>query len=125
MKVDSVRLHIQDMPDKKGELFAVVSGKITLDTGEVKLDEHLKPVLDEYGDEIPILDDINVMFPLNKEITFKSNIQAIVMEALTLKNLEIAEENGQISHFVKAMGVEPEKKKRGSKTTKPKRKKKK
>lgn len=113
------------MPDEKGELFAAVSGKVVLDTGEVKVDEKLEPVLDENGDTTPILEDINFMFSLNKEPSFQSNIQAIVMEALTLKNLEIAEENGQISHFIKAMGVEPEKKKRGSKTTKPKRKKKK
>lgn len=122
MKVDSIRLHIQDMPDKKGELFAVVSGKITLDTGEIKLDEFLKPVLDSEGEEIPILDDINVMFPLNKEPSFKTNIEAIAMEALTLKNLEIAKENGQISHFVQAMGAP--KPKRGKNITKPKKRKK-
>ena len=125
MKIDSIKLHIQDLPDKEGKLFAAVSGKITLNTGEIKVDEKSVPVLDEHGDEIPILDDINVMFALNKDPSFKSNIEAIAMEALTLRNLEIAEENGQISHFVKEMGAPAGKKKRGSKTTKAKVKRKK
>jgi hypothetical protein len=123
MKIDSIKLHIQDLPDKKGKLFAAVSGKVTLNTGEVKLDEKLEVVLDENGDEIPILEDINMMFALNKDPSFAANIQAIAMEALTLKNLEIAEENGQISHFVQAVGA-PEKKK-GLRITKPKVKRKK
>jgi hypothetical protein len=30
----------------------------------------------------------------------------MIIEALTLKNMEIAEENGELSHFVRAVGAE-------------------
>ncbi len=109
---------IQDMPDKKGNLFAAVSGKLTLNTGDIKLDKKGNAVLDEAGDMIPILDDINFIFSLNKYPDFKTQIQAMAVEALTLKNMQIAEENGQLSHFVEAVGAVGTSKKKGPKDTK-------
>lgn len=104
MKVHSLKLTIQDMPDKKGKLFAAIFGTVVLDTGEKAKDEKGNIKLDDEGQEIPILDNINCIVPLNQNKIFKSNIQAFLVEAITLKNLKIAEKNGQMSHFLEAIG---------------------
>lgn len=108
MKVHSLKLTVQDMPDKRGELFATVFGTVIIDTGEVKVDEAGTPVLDEAKQVIPILDNINFIVPLNSNKILKSVVQGMLVEALTLKNLEIAKKHGQLSHFIQAIeGVAP------------------
>jgi hypothetical protein len=126
MKIHSLKLTIQDVPDKKGKLFAAVFGTVVVDTGEVSKDKDGKDRLDEDGNPVPVLEDIQTIVPLNANPEFKSHVQAFLIEALTLKNLEIAEENGQISHFLEAVGGGNTggKKKKGSNFTKAKKKKK-
>jgi hypothetical protein len=108
MKIHSLKLTIQDVPNEEGELFAGVFGSIVVDTGEVAKNEDGTNRLDEDNVEVPILEDIQFIFPLDKDEVFKGNIQAIVMEALTLKNWQIAKENGQLSHFIEAVGANTE-----------------
>lgn len=124
MKIHSLKLTIQDLPDKNGELFAGVYGTLTIDTGEVKRDENGEPVADKEGMLIPILDDINFVQALNKSKELKAVVQAIAVEALTLKDMTIAKKNGQLSHYIKSVkGLSPVPKKRGSNVTKPKKRK--
>lgn len=92
------------MPDKAGNLFAAVFGTVILDTGEIAKDEKGNAKLDEEGNQIPILENIDTIVPLNANPQFRSHIQAFLTEAITLKNLKIAEKNGQISHFLEAVG---------------------
>lgn len=103
MKINSLKLTIQDMPDKEGKLFAAVYGTLILDTGEVKQDKDGKPVVDKEGVLIPILENINFITPLNSSKELKACVQALAVEALTLKNMEIAKKEGQLSHFVQAI----------------------
>lgn len=112
MKVHSLKLTIQDVPDNKGKLFAGVFGTVTLDTGEPVIDEKTgEPKLDAEGNVINLLEDIQTATALNANPVFKGEIQAFLIEAITLKNLKIAEENGQVSHFLEAVGAVGEKKK--------------
>lgn len=124
MKVHSLTLHLQDFIDAKSKkMYAGVYGKLTLNTEEPALDEEGNQKLDEEKQPIFMLEDIPFGFNLDKSPLFRSEIQAMVIEALTLKNLEIAKENGQISHFVQAMSKLIPKGFRGSRTTAPKKKK--
>lgn len=108
MKVHSLKLTIQDVPDAdSGELFAACFATVVLNTGEVAKNADGTDKLDEEGQPVYMMEDINTVFPLNKDEVFKGNIQAILMEALTLKNWQIAKENGQLSHFVEAVGADP------------------
>jgi len=123
MKIHSLKITVQDIPDKKGKLFAAMFGTVVLDTGEVSKDKDGKDKLDDEGNPVPLLEDIQTIVPLDANPEFKSQVQAFLVEAITLKNLEIAEENGEISHFVKSVGATVGKKKKGSNRTKPKKKK--
>jgi hypothetical protein len=124
MKVHSLKLTIQDLPDENGDLFAGVFGSLVMDTEEVaknedgtdRMQQIEETFTNEKGEEeirtvettIPILEDVQFIFPLNKDEIFKGNIQAILIEALTQKNWEIAKENGQLSHFIQAVGANVE-----------------
>ena len=113
MKIHSLKLTIQDMPDKEGKLFAGVFGTLVLDTEEVKRDVDGEPVADKEGVVIPILDNINFIVPLNKSKELKAVVQSLAVEALTLKDMEIAKKNGQLSHYVEAIqGIAPKAKKK-------------
>lgn len=113
MKINSLKLTIQDMPDKEGKLFAAMYGTLILDTGEVKQDKDGKPVVDKEGVVIPILENINFIAPLNKSKELKAVVQSLCIEALTLKDMEIAKKNGQLSHYVeKIKGMAPKKAKK-------------
>ncbi len=138
MHIHSLKLTIQDMPDKKGKPFASVFGTLILNTGEVKVDKDDMPVKDAEGDFIPILDNINFILPLNASKELTMVVQSLAVEALTLKDMQIAKKNGQLSHYVEAIkGLDPRKKQATKKaaksvpptprrrTTKPKAKKKK
>lgn len=112
MKIHSLKLTIQDMPDKKGNLFATVFGTLIIDTGEVKVDKDDVAVKDEAGQFIPILDNINFITPINTSKELKMVVQSLAIEALTLKDMKVAKNNGQLSHFVEAIkALDPRKKK--------------
>ena len=100
------------MPDKKGNLFAAVYGTLTLDMEEPALDEKGEPKVDAEGQTISMLDDINFVAPLNKSKELKAVVQALSVEALTLKDMEIAKKNGQLSHYIeKIKALDPRKNK--------------
>lgn len=103
MKIHSLKLTIQDMPGKDGKLFAAVYGTLTLDTEQPALDEKGEPKVDKEGQTISMLDDINFVTPLNNSKELKACVQAIAVEALTLKDMEIAKKNGQLSHYIQAI----------------------
>lgn len=112
MKIHSLKLTIQDMPDKKGNLFAAVYGTLTLDMEEPALDEKGEPKVDEEGQAISMLDDINFVTPLNASKELKTVVQALSVEALTLKDMQVAKKNGQLSHYIeKIKALDPRKKK--------------
>ena len=122
MKIHSLKLTIQDTPDKKGELFAGVFGTLVIDTGEVAMDaDGVTPKLDAEKQQIPILDDINFAVALNQSKELKTVIQELAIQALTLKDMQVAKKNGQLSHYIeKIKALAP--KKRGNNRT-PKKKK--
>lgn len=107
-----------------GRLFAAVHGTLIVNTGDVAKDKDGNPRLDDEKQEIPVLENINFSFPLDKVETFKTDIQAMIIEALTLKNWEIAKENGQLSHFIAAVGGNPEETNDKAQNKKPAKKKK-
>jgi len=110
MKIHSLKLTVQDVPSKEGRNIATVFGTLTLDTEEVAKDAEGKERLDAEGATIPVLDDINFVIPVNSSPELKAVIQSLAVQALTLKDMEIAKKNGQLSHYVQAVeGVVPEK----------------
>lgn len=112
MKIHSLKLTIQDMPGKDGKLFAAVYGTLTLDMEEPALDEKGNPKVDKEGQAISMLDDINFVTNLNSSPELKKVVQALAVEALTLKDMEVAKKNGQLSHYVdKIKALDPRKKK--------------
>lgn len=97
------------MPSKEGRNIATVFGTLTLDTEEVAKDSEGNERLDAEGTTIPVLDDINFVIPVNSSPELKAVIQSLAVQALTLKDMEIAKKNGQLSHYVQAVkGVAPE-----------------
>lgn len=103
---------------------AAVMGTVFIDNDEWKRNEEGNMVLDGEGMPIPIYETINFTTALHTDPGLLKCIQTLIIEALTLKNLAIAEKNGTISHFLEAVGAGPKKAKRGSNVTKIKRRKK-
>ncbi len=87
MQVHSLKLSFQDIVSKDGAKLAVVLGTLYLDNKE------------------PELEKINFTTAISTNPKLKTVIQEMIVEALTLKNLQIAKENGTLTHFVEAMGV--------------------
>ena len=112
MKIHSLKLTVQDMPGKDGKLFAAVYGTLTLDMEEPALDEKGEAKVDKEGQPISMLDDINFVTSLNSSPELKKVVQALSVEALTLKDMEVAKKNGQLSHYIeKIKALDPRKKK--------------
>lgn len=110
MQIHSLKLNIQDVHTKDAAKVAVVMGTLFIDDGKkVVNSETMKPE--------PAYETINFTTLLSNNETFKRSIQDLIMEALTLKNLKIAKENGNLTHFLEASGVQtkPKTKKRASK----------
>lgn len=103
MKIHSLKLTFQDVETKDKKTVAVVFGTVYLDDGKVKMDIN-GPVLDEHNETTPEFETINFTTALANIEGGKKLIQQLVMEALTLKNLKIAERNGELSHFIEAVG---------------------
>ena len=100
------------MPGKDGKLFAAVYGTLTLDMEEPALDEKGEQKLDAEGQAISMLDDINFVTPLNTSKELKMVVQSLAVEALTLKDMQVAKKNGQLSHYIeKIKALDPRKKK--------------
>jgi len=110
MQIHSLKLTFQDVLTKDGAKIAAVLGTIYLDDGKIiSNSETLKPE--------PEYEKINFTSSLDSNTKLKSVIQEMIIEALTLKNLKLAKDNGTLTHFVEAMGVstKPVPKKRISK----------
>lgn len=105
MQIHSLQLTIQDIVSKEGDKIATVFGKLVLDTGEKAKTEQGEDRLDDEGQLIPILDSINFVIPVNSSKELKAVVQSLAVQALTLKDMEIAEKNGQLSHYVEAIGA--------------------
>lgn len=115
MQIHSLKLTFQDIVTKDAAKLAVVNGTLFIDTGkQVANTETLKPE--------PEFETINFTTALGNSPDLKRIIQTLVMEALTLKNLKIAKENGNLTHFLETTGVQTKPKviKRKSKTRKKK-----
>lgn len=114
MQIHSLKLTIQDVVSKEGVKIATVFGTLILDTGDKAKTETGEDRLDAEGATIPVLEDIQFILPVNSSKELKAVIQSLAVEALTLKNLEIAKKEGQLSHYVKQVtGLLPKKKKKG------------
>lgn len=105
MKIHSLKLTLQDVETSDKKKVAAIFGTVFIDDGKVKMDLN-GPVLDENGEETPIYETINFTTALANVEHFKQIAQTMIIEALTLKNMEIAEKNGELSHFVRAIGAE-------------------
>lgn len=118
MKINSLKLTIQDAITKDKKPIAAVYGTVFIDNDEFK-EADGEFVLDEYGEKIPVYETINFTTALSYVTGFKAMIQQMIIEALTLKNMEIAKENGELSHFVQSVGADfgPEKKPKGFRKT--------
>lgn len=114
MQIHSLKLTVQDVVSKEGVKIATVFGTLILDTGDKAKTETGEDRLDAEGMTIPVLDNIDFVIPINSSKELKAVIQGLAAEALTLKNLEIAKKEGQLSHYVKEIvGYIPKPKKQG------------
>lgn len=103
MKIHSLKLTIQDMKTSDDKDVAAVMGTVFIEDGEFKKNEDGNIVLDDAGDPIPIYETINFTTALHTNRELKRVVQELIIEAVSLKNLEIAKENGTLSHYLKAM----------------------
>jgi hypothetical protein len=111
MQIHSLKLTFQDIVTKDVAKIAVVNGTLFIDTGKT------------IGDTTePEFETINFTTAMSRTPALKNAIQELIMEAVTLKNLKIAKENGNLTHFLEASGVQtkPIPVKRVSKTRKKK-----
>lgn len=110
MQIHSLKLTVQDIVSKEGDKIATVFGTLVLDTGEKAKTEKGEDRLDAEGETIPVLENIDFIIPVNSSKELKAVIQSLAVQALTLKDMEIAEKNGQLSHYVEAVqGFAPKK----------------
>lgn len=123
MKINSLKLTIQDMETSDAKSVAAVMGTLFIDNDEWKKNEEGNLLLDDAGMPIPIYETINFTTALHVNRQLLSCVQALIIEALTLKNMAIAKKNGTLSHFIKAVGAQTQPKARGSSVTKIKRRK--
>lgn len=102
MQIHSLKLTIQDVRTKDSAKIAVVMGTLFIDEGKKQSNpETMQPE--------PVYEQINFTTALNNSSKFKQCIQEMIIEALTLKNLKIARENGNLTHFVESVGYQTKK----------------
>jgi len=100
MQIHSLKLTFQDVTTKDGAKIAAVMGTLYIDDGKMVANkETLKPE--------PEYEKISFTTALGSNQKLKSVIQEMIVEALTLKNLKIAKENGTMTHFLESVGVNP------------------
>jgi len=111
MQIHSLKLTFQDIVTKDAAKLAVVLGTLFIDNEEKVLNE-------KTGEFEPALESIQFTTALSTNPELEKVIQGIMMEALTLKNIKIAKENGTLTHFLETCGAEIKSKplKRVSKT---------
>ena len=73
--------------------------------GTVFIDKGEKVLNEKSGEFENDLETINFTTTLDNAPELKSSIQSLVVEALTLKNLKIAKENGNLTHFIESVGA--------------------
>ena len=104
MKIHSFSMTVQDLPDptdkKKKRKFAGIFGSIKINLEEPVLDEKGKPEVDGDGNPLTTFDKINFVLPLRRNPEVKKVIQEMVIEALTLRGMKVAEEDGELSHYM-------------------------
>jgi len=103
-KLRSVTLTLQDVTTKDGVTLAAIFGTLIIDTGKIKLNE-------KTFHQEPVLDSINFTTALANHPVFKEQIISLITEALTLKEMKVAREEGLL-----AVLDRPVPKKRVSKT---------
>lgn len=110
MQIHSLKLTVQDVVSKEGDKIATVFGTLILNTGEKAKDARGEDRRDAEGDTIPVLENIDFVIPVNSSKELKAVIQSLAVQALTLKDMEIAEKEGELSHYVQAIqGIAPKK----------------
>lgn len=118
MKIHSITLTVQDGETSDNHKIAIVAGTLFVDNDKIHEHEDGTPDTDKKGEEVKDLEKINFVTSLDENPELMKVIQALAIEALTLKNLKIAEKNGTLSHFIESVGVEE--KKSGTKPSKQK-----
>jgi hypothetical protein len=88
-KLRSVTLTLQDVVTKDGVSLAAVFGTLSIDTGEIRLNEKMQ--------QEPVLESINFTTALANHPVFKEQVTSLITEALTLKEMKIARDEGLLS----------------------------
>lgn len=111
MQIHSLKLTFQDIVTKDAAKLAVMMGTLFIDNGG-------KVLNNKNGEFEPKLESIQFTTALSNAPDLQAALQPLIMEALTLKNIKIAKENGTLTHFLESVGVEtkPKPRKRVSKT---------
>ena len=104
------------MVSSDGQKIAAIFGTVFIDNDKYKEDIN-GPVLDEHGEKQPIYETINFTTALKNVEHFTEIAQGLIVEALTLKNMKIAEKNGELSHFIESVGGAAPKAPRGFRNT--------
>lgn len=85
-KLRSITLTVQDVHTKDSVAVAAVFGTLSIDTGEIRLNEKMQ--------QEPVLESINFTTALHNHPDFQKQMSALVEEALELKTMKVAEESG-------------------------------
>lgn len=104
-QIHSLKLTIQDVNTKDAAKIAAVMGTLFVDHGEKKLNEAT-------GEFEPVYEQIDFTTALFNHPELQQGVRAMIMEALTLKDLKIAKESNTLSHYVEAITGESTKPKR-------------
>lgn len=123
-KIHSLTITIQDVETADKKKASVIFGTLFIDNGEFQKDGSGELALDAAGEPVPDYEKIQFTDALHRpdNALFKRCIQSMIVQALTLKDLEIAKRDGSIAHFVQSITGQPLK--QGSNPTKPKAKRK-
>lgn len=107
MKINSLKITVQDVTTSDGHTVAGLSTTLFIDDGEFKMQEledgTKEFVLDKEGEKIPMYEIINASGALGVNPDMKRVVQELVITLLTMKNLKIAKKNGELTHFVEAI----------------------
>ena len=111
MQIHSLKLTFQDIITKDAAKLAVMMGTLFIDHGTKVLNE-------KTGEFEPDLESIQFTTALSNAPKLQEALQPLIIEALTLKNIKIAKENGTLTHFLESVGgtIKPKPVKRVSKT---------
>lgn len=123
MKIQSIRITIQDV--ETDDKVKVVAGftDVFLDHGEVMLDDDNNPKLTKDGLPQPKYEKISATWLMSNNVTFKKEIQKMVITMITQHDIEQKKKTGDTIALPDDLGLGMMKSKRGKNVTKAKKRK--